>query len=124
MGFGFVYEPLDEHAEEAAKVWMGHQQIECELHGIALDRGRAFGALAVVAESADLRSQLSDLPFRSQFLPKRGRPLGFRGSGHASDYEPVGLGGPSRHKAESHLLLLAHSRMTRMGEGGIWRSGD
>ena len=86
---GVVHQALDEHAEEAAKVGVRHQQIERELNRIALDRGHALGALAVVVEVLERGLQPCDLDVLRGFLPERHRFAGLCGCGHALDYERV-----------------------------------
>jgi hypothetical protein len=60
MRFGFVDQALDEHPEESPQVRMCHQQIERELHRIALDRRHALRAMAIVSELTEGASQLRD----------------------------------------------------------------
>ncbi len=70
---GIVDQPLDEGAEEAAQIGMRDQQVERELHGVALDRGHALGALPIVAQRLERRGQLRDLELGRQRFAKRGR---------------------------------------------------
>jgi hypothetical protein len=70
--FRFLDQLLDEHAEEAAQVRMGDEQVERELHRIPLDRRHALGAHPIVAQRAQLGLEAGDLVF--------GRDLGRRGA--------------------------------------------
>ena len=39
---------LDEHPEKTGDVWLADEQIDRQLHGVALDAGHALGAAALV----------------------------------------------------------------------------
>ena len=73
MRFGVVDQPLDERAEESAQIGMRDQQVERQLHGIALDRGHALGPLTVVAQGLERGGELGDLQVGCELFTKRGR---------------------------------------------------
>ena len=60
-------------AEEAAQVGMRDQQIERELHGVALDRRHALGALAVVAQCCAAQPAARAISPRRRLVARRDR---------------------------------------------------
>ena len=72
VALAVVDQRLDEHAEEAGDVGLADQQIERQLHGVALDRGHALGppTLVELARRAPLQGRARR---RRSRRPSRGR---------------------------------------------------
>ena len=84
---GIIHEPLDEHAEEAAQIWMRDQQIERELNRIASEWPpcirSADGRRAGRCTSARSRSSSAS---REGVVAERNHRLRLGGVRHVSDY--------------------------------------
>ena len=73
MRLGVVHQALDERAEESAQVGMRDEQVERQLHRVALNRRHALGSLTVVAQGLERSGELCDLQVRAELFAKRGR---------------------------------------------------
>jgi hypothetical protein len=94
---------------------VGHQQIERELHRIALDRRHALGALTIVAQRGKFVMEAGDFRLGSLLLSKRYRLPGFWGCGHA-------LSMPDSRPAR--IVLSADEAVRLMDQEVVWRMGD